>query len=88
MGHYYTEKQYDTAKPATLMQKDHEFPYMPYHPIAGEHQRLIGKLGNGLYYIYPDLTEESEFKMFYNNYASGHWLSFEVRVIEVTTSRP
>ena len=80
MGHYYTKEQYDCAAVVTLRQKETDFPYTPHHPFVREDQRLIGCLNNGLRYIYPDLTSEAEFNLFYSNYARGHWLSFDVRV--------
>ena len=79
MGHYYTKKQYELARPIAL-RYDFSVSRSPQHPTVNVGERLIGRVDNGLWRAYPDLTQKSEFDHFYNTYAQGRWLSFDVRV--------
>ena len=77
MGHYYSEEQYNLATPVVLQYINLS---LPNHPAVRDGERLIGRVDNWLWLAYPDLTQKSEFDHFYNTYAQGRWLSFDVRV--------
>ena len=79
MPQYLSEEQYEAGRPVDLEQRAPD--WLPVYPDIEEWERLIGRLENGLYVIYPNLTKEETFHQFYDDYHRGLWLTYEVRVI-------
>jgi len=48
-------------------------------------QRLVAVQFNGLYKRACDVTEESEYKLFYDQYYSGLWLSWDLYLVPEET---
>jgi hypothetical protein len=50
-------------------------------PTVQSGNRLIGVLEGLTREIAPDLTDPNEYKHFYENYAQGWWLNFQVFIV-------
>lgn len=75
MGKYYDESVFEQGRPIAVSNRK---PVTP--PAIG--QRLVMKLDRTTRVIYPDVTDPDEFDLFYQQYAEGWWLTYEVRLID------
>ena len=48
------------------------------HVSVSKSNRLVALMFNGMWYCAVDVTEKSEYDIFYAQYYSGAWLDFEL----------
>jgi len=73
MDHYYNSKK--------IRAKGREVWASGKQPNVPAGQKLIAILWNGLRYVCPDVTEQSEYQTFYDAYYHGYWVKMSLFLV-------